>query len=103
MDDQFIAAILGRPEQINDAYVRRRAENGLLSEEDAELISRHVLHRRGRNRLTNQIRDVRINRLVEALQEEGISFRAACARVAPFVNLSAPAVVSICRKERKAV
>ena len=41
------------------------------------------------------------NILVEALQEEGASFRAACARVAPCVYLSAEGVTSICQKERR--
>ena len=103
MDDAFIAAVLGSREDIDDAYLRRRVEAGRLSAEDAALISRHVLHGRGRNRLTNAARDARVYLVVEALQSEGASFRSACARVAPFVNLSAPAIISVCQKERKAV
>lgn len=103
MDDWFIAALLGSPEYIDDDYLRRRVEEGLLSAEDAELISRHVLHVKGRNRLTNAKRDVWINMVVETLEAEGASFRAACARIAPFLHRSPGAVVSVCQKERKAV
>ena len=103
MDDTFIAAYVGGAETIDDDSLQNRVERGLLTAEDAALISRHVLHGRGRNRLTNAKRDARINLVVAALQDEGASFRAACARVAPVVNLSRPAVVSICRKERRIV
>ena len=97
----MVAALLGRPEQIDDAYVQQQVVEGRMSDDDAELICRHVLRSRGRNRLTNQIRDTRVHLVVETLQQEGASFRAACARVAPFVHLTAAAVVSICRKERQ--
>ena len=101
VDDWFIAAIIERPEKIDEALLRRRAEEGRLSDEEADLICQHILHSRGRNFLEKAHRDIRINIVVEALQEKGASFRAACARVAPFVYLSAEGVTSICQKERR--
>ena len=101
MDDPTINLLLGRREKIDEAYVRREAKKGRLSDEAADLICRYVLRSRGRNFLANAKRDISINIVVEALQEEGASFRAACARVAPFVNLSASAIISVCQKERR--
>ena len=76
-------------------------EEGRLSDEDANPVYQHIVQSRGRNFLENAHRDIRINIVVEALQEKGASFRAACARVAPCVYLSAQGVTSICRKERR--
>lgn len=99
MDDKTIAAIIGWPETIDENYVRRAAAEGRVSDEDADLICR-AFRRKGRRGIANVIRDVRIRQVVEALIEEGLGFRAASKRVAPFVHLSPSGVRSVVRKER---
>ena len=103
MDDQTLRFLIGQPEKIGRDYVERRRARGEMSDDDARSVL-SLFDRPGRCRLTNVIRDVRIDMVVERLQEEGLSLRSACKRVsevAPMV-LSASAIVSIVRKERKA-
>ena len=100
MDDAAIRWIIGRPAKIDEGYVRRRED---LTAEAKDLICDESFRRRGRRRLTNLIRDVRIHIVVEALRSEGASLRAACRRVTRVLPLSYGAVESIYRKERRTV
>lgn len=98
MDDAIIRARIGRWPKIDPNHVR---QDGNLSEHEKQLVL-DGMRKKGRPRLANLIRDVRIHMVVEALLDEGLTYRQACRRVAPFVHLSPSGVDSVVRKERLA-
>ena len=104
MDDSLLRDYLGSPEEITRSNIEqhmRRLGMPEVTIEDTIDALQPILSRRGRPYFKNVVRDVKINIVVERLQDEGCSFRQACKQVASFVNLSPSAVVSICQKLRK--
>ena len=100
MDDNRLRLLYGKPEDIDEEYVKRHWHKHGYPDDDLPLVL-STFRKKGRRRLTKLIRDVRIDLMVESLQDTGLSFRKSCAKVAPIVSLSPSGVVSVCQKERR--
>ena len=100
MDDKRLQFLYGKPEEIDEEYIKRRWQELGFPDDDLSLVL-STFRKRGRHRSTKLVRDVRIDYMVESLQATGLSFRKSCARVARIVNLSPSGVASVCRKERR--